>query len=175
MISDRDIVQTEADPKKGRWIPFVFFGMFAVIIIANGSLIFYAFDSWRGLTTSQAYEKGLAYNQALEASREREALGWSLSLGFRKGGEQQEGSGPSGKILLQLKDAGGQPVSASSVKAGVSRPLQVGLEFNLVFTDQGDGVFVAPVSFPLQGVWDLKVTAETQSGPYEKTERLTIR
>jgi len=58
------------------WGPWVFFAMFAVIIAVNGVMVAFAFGTWTGLETDGAYEKGLSYNDTLEAARRQAALGW---------------------------------------------------------------------------------------------------
>ena len=61
---------------RSRWIPYAFLGFFAVVLLANGAMIWLAFATWTGLETEGAYQKGLAYNRTLaetEAQR-RQAL-----------------------------------------------------------------------------------------------------
>jgi len=177
VIKDRDIELAEADPRKGKWIPYVFFGMFAVIIIVNGALVFYAFDSWRGLSTENAYEKGLAYNQALEADRKRQALAWKSQVVFEKDpvGAQTEASEFTGRLILTLKDDQGVLIRGMKIEAQAARPLQVGLEFPLQFSYNSDGTYEAPAVFPLPGQWDVKLRIKAIEGHYIKTERLNLQ
>ena len=62
---------TEAVQKAPRRITgwTVFYGMvafFGVIIAVNLTFVYFALDSWPGLTTQHAYEEGIAYNKTLE-------------------------------------------------------------------------------------------------------------
>ena len=50
-----------------RWIPWLFVGLFALVLVVNGSMIFVAFSTFPGLETTNAYQRGLAYNRQLDA------------------------------------------------------------------------------------------------------------
>ena len=58
--------------KGDRWIPWSFVALFGVIVIANGTMMFFAFDSWTGLSTDDSYKRGLVYNESL-AERDAQA------------------------------------------------------------------------------------------------------
>ncbi|MEQ8699381.1 MAG: FixH family protein, partial [Bauldia litoralis] len=85
-------VSTNAQPKArtqartGRWIPWTFVGMFGVILAVNGIMVAVAFDTWSGLSTTEPYRRGLAYNSQLAEIERQQKLGWQVSLGFAPGG-----------------------------------------------------------------------------------------
>ena len=68
---------TGAQPSS-RWIPWALCSIFAAFLLANGIMIYFAVASWTGVGTENAYERGLAYNQTLDAVRAQEALGWQV-------------------------------------------------------------------------------------------------
>lgn len=51
-----------------------------VIFSANGLLVFFAINTWPGLTTEDSYKKGLAYNQTIDAATRQSALGWQSDV-----------------------------------------------------------------------------------------------
>ena len=86
---------TEAVQKAPRRITgwTVFYGMvafFGVIIAVNLTFVYFALDSWPGLTTQHAYEEGIAYNKTLEQAAAQNEMGWTsrVALGapMPKGG-----------------------------------------------------------------------------------------
>ena len=48
---------------RGSWIPWAFVLFFVVITAVNGVMIWYALESWTGLSSGEAYDDGLRYNQ----------------------------------------------------------------------------------------------------------------
>ena len=89
--------------RRSRWIPWTFVGGFGVVVVANVFLILFALNSWTGLETDQAYQRGLAYNHTLDAATAQAARGWKTTLGF-------EPSGPSsGRLAVSFADPAGKP------------------------------------------------------------------
>lgn len=66
--------------KSDRWIPWYFVGGFAVMLIANISLITFSMTSWNGLVTKHAFEEGNNYNAAISGAARQEELGWRSKL-----------------------------------------------------------------------------------------------
>ena len=54
----------------------VFFGV--IIFTASGMLVYQATSSWTGLETTDAFRKGLKYNQQLSKLEAQNKLGWTL-------------------------------------------------------------------------------------------------
>ncbi|NJO36865.1 MAG: hypothetical protein HC871_03600, partial [Rhizobiales bacterium] len=69
-----------AGGRTGSWIPWIFVGLFLVVLAANCTMITIAVSTFNGLKTPRAYEKGLAYNDTLRAAAEQRDLGWQASL-----------------------------------------------------------------------------------------------
>ena len=47
------------DERRSLWIPWALCGIFAVFLIANGVMLYFATRSWTGLATDNAYENSL--------------------------------------------------------------------------------------------------------------------
>ena len=73
-----DIANVSGAPAKKSRIPLLFFAFFAVVLTANGIMIWIALSSWTGLETKNHYLKGVDYNQTLQDVRTQEALAASI-------------------------------------------------------------------------------------------------
>jgi nitrogen fixation protein FixH len=150
------------------WIPSCFFGMFFVIFAANAAMVGVALDSWRGLVTTDAYDKGVAYQQAIEAEKREQALGWSVDLSV---------DSPQPKradVLISLTDDQGQPLDADRVRVGFVRPTQEGYDSLHTLTALGGGKFAKSVELPLKGLWELRIEAEKGADAYRVSRRITL-
>ncbi len=101
--------------ERSRWIPWAFLAFFAVVLLANGTMIWLAFATWTGLETEGAYQKGLAYNRTLEQAEAQAALGWRVDLAL----EQQ---GRALALRLMLVDRHGSLIEEADVTRGLRPP-----------------------------------------------------
>lgn len=151
-----------------RWIPWSFVGLFLIILIANGTMMFFAFDSWTGLSTDDSYKRGLVYNESL-AEREAQAmLGWKMAAGYRKTGRL------SGELRVRMTDKAGAPLYDANVVAIVRRPVAKGHDFRLTFEQIGDGRYRARTSFPMPGQWEVRYRVVRKGRHFEAQQRIKV-
>ena len=162
--SNADIKSTPA----GRWIPWVFVGLFGVVLIVNGTMIAFALSTFTGMETVSAYKKGLSYNRRLDAAAAQERLGWQASL------DAEADNAGQMVITFDLTDQQGAPVAAADVLAKVDRPLQDGLDQTVVFKEIRSGRYAATVDLPLKGQWEVDVSAVARGGRYQFIERIMV-
>lgn len=129
------------------WVPWAFVGGFVVVLVANGALVYFAFDSWTGVATEDAYAKGLAYNEEIGDARAQESRGWRVTLDFTSDGPQR------GKLDLDLKDRFGTPITGARVAARLVRPTHEGHDLEVELTERGGGRYAAELELPLAGQW----------------------
>ncbi|MBF0560580.1 MAG: FixH family protein [Alphaproteobacteria bacterium] len=147
----------------GWWYPYIYVGVFCVVVAINGIMVYIAVTTFSGLATEDAYDKGVAYNQQIaEAQREKE-LGWHLALtvtprlGQLAGGKAS--SQVAADVALSVQDASGRPVNGLTVEAEVRRPSVGGFDQHLVLADHGGGHYDAGAVLPLRGQWDVLIVA----------------
>ena len=159
---------TSTERPAGRWIPWVFVGLFGIVLIANGTMITVAISTFTGMETTSAYKKGLSYNQRLDAAARQEALGWQASFDAR--------TGDAGRLVVtfELNDRGGAPIAAADVRAHIDRPLQDGFEQTIVLEEIESGRYEALVDLPLKGQWAFALTADVRGHRYQLTERIQV-
>ncbi len=153
----------------GYWIPYTFLGFFAVVFLANGIMLYFALDSWTGLTTENAFRDGLDYNERLaERDRQRD-LGWLVTF--------QAVPDRSGHVVfdLQVADERGVPVTAADVAVALTRPTHEGYDFTAELSHRGGGRYTGEADLPLPGQWQLDLVIDEPRGPYRHGERLVVR
>jgi nitrogen fixation protein FixH len=148
-----------ADERRGRLYPLAFIGAFLLIIAVNATLIVLATDTFSGLQTEGAYQKGLTYNATLTAARAQERLGWRAELEVLPHGPTD----PTHRrfdVSLRLHDAGDRPIAGHDVKVYFSRPTRQGDDFAVALAPSGAGRYSTAVDVPLPGQWDLTIVAQ---------------
>jgi nitrogen fixation protein FixH len=152
----------------GRWIPWLFAGLFLVVLAVNGTMIAIAVSTFNGLETTQAYEKGLAYNDNLAAAAEQQDLGWQASLDVS--------SGSAGRVTLtfDLADRLGAAITGADVHADLDRPLQAGHEQTATLDEVGVGRYAATVELPLMGQWDVQLIAAARGHRHQLAKRIHV-
>ncbi|MCW5750556.1 MAG: FixH family protein [Alphaproteobacteria bacterium] len=157
--------------KRRSLIPLAFFLPMAVVVLVNGLLVFFAVSTWQGLVVEKPYEKGLAYNQALERKMRAERLGWSLELGF-----VPTGAAPgAGEVAARIHGAAGETLPGLAVEARISRPVENLAPIVLELPYRGEGRFAAPVVLPLPGQWDVEIVASNGIDRLDGRRRIFVR
>ena len=145
------------DPRRGRWIPWVFVGGMALVVAVNLVLVFAALTTFTGVTTGQSYDRGRAYNAVLAEAARQDALGWTARVTF-----------DGGLLDVAVADREGQPVRGS-LEGVLLRPLD-GREVPLDFVAAGAGRFRAAPALPARGQWEARLSLHGPQG-----DRLDIR
>ncbi len=142
---------TAPTQRSGRWIPWTFVGMFAIILAVNGTMVTLALETWSGLSTKEPYRRGLLHDRQLAEIEREQRLGWKVSVGFKP-------TAPgNGDIELRALDRAGKPILGAKVVARVVRPVVEGSDFTVTLLPGRDaGLYVASVHFPLRGLWEVR-------------------
>jgi len=151
--------------KSDRWIPWYFVGFFALLFIFDGIFVYLATSTHTGVVTEQAYEKGLNYNETIAAAAEQEALGWHGEVTYAE----------NGQLNYSVRDKGGAPVSGARVVAEITRPTHNGVDFKSALAEVTPGTYQAPVEFPLDGMWDIRIYVTWQQTQFQTAKRIVVR
>ena len=157
------------DSRRSAWIPWAFVIFFVVIFAMNGTLIWLATHSWTGLSTEQAYEKGLRYNENLQAARHQAALGWQPRLSV------QVVEGFQAEAVVEIRDAQGAPLTDVDMQAVFQRPTRSGTDFTVPLTASSPGRYHAQFTLPMVGVWDVHLTIRRGEDLFVLDERVMLR
>ena len=156
-----------AAPIRGRWIPWLFVGMFLVVSAVNGVMIWYALSSWTGLAANEAYDQGLTYNRNLAAAARQARLGWSPKLSVRTDGDGAE-------IELAVTDAERRPVTDAAVVVDFERPTFEGADFAVALSAFAPGRYRARLASPQSGVWNLHATIRRGEALFVHEQRIVL-
>jgi nitrogen fixation protein FixH len=122
-----------------------------------------------GVVTDKAYEEGIAYNKAIAAGAQEQALGWHGDIALEYAMPTS-----TGIILYTLTDAKGKPVGDASVHAWLVRPVQGGMDRDRDMTSQGDGRYRATFDIPARGVWDVRISATRDNVNFQSERRIVL-
>ena len=160
--------ETRRAPARGSWIPWAFVLFFVVVTAVNGVMIWFAMDSWTGLSSGQAYDRGLRYNHNLEAARKQAALGWQPRLTARSVGPGHA------EATLVVHDAAGQALQGAIVEISFERPTREGVDFVVALAPDQPGRYRAGFALPLIGVWDAHVTIRHGDDQFVLQQRFVL-
>lgn len=156
--------------KPGWWYPWIFVGMFGVVVSVNGALAYFATSTFTGLQTEGAYEKGLAYNQTLASAEAQEKLGWTLAPHLDAAAIA--GGGP---LTVTVSGRDGKPVEKLEVVAKLVRPTVSGHDQVVELHEVDAGRYVSEVKLPFPGIWDMKVVATRGADRYQINQRVVLK
>jgi nitrogen fixation protein FixH len=111
-----------------------------------------------GLVTDHAYEKGLAYNQVVQADEEQKEKGWKSEVNY-----------DNGKLRFTLRDRHNNPITPEKATATIIRPTQSGMDFTVELRGTE-----TPLEFPAPGLWKLRIDAQYQGVHYQKIKRMEV-
>ncbi len=135
----------------GRMVLIGFIAFFGVISAVNGVFMYMAINTWPGLTTEDAYMKGLNYNDTLADGERQAALGWRSDVAISA----------DGLASVRMSGPSGEPVSGLIVSVEFARPVGA-LETSLIpLSEVSPGVYSGPFAPTEDGRWKAEVTATT--------------
>jgi nitrogen fixation protein FixH len=152
------MTQTGPRPITGKMVLTWLVAFFGVIIAVNLAFVYFALDSWPGLTTQKAYEEGIAYNKTLEGAARQDAMGWRSHVALGS-------ATPKGTRVLTLTMTGpGGPLAGLAAQARLSRPLGEGMTVDTKLAEDRPGLYAALIRLPALGRWQVEVTAQAGDG-----------
>lgn len=163
--------QPTAQPgvRRSRWIPMAFFAFFGVIIAVNGVMLFFALDTFNGLTEEAAYEDGLRYDETIADYEAQRALGWHMNMAF-------EPTGPlAGELTVDAVDREGHGLVGATIQATLLRPTQEGFDQQAALAEFPAGHYSASIAVPLPGQWTVRLDISRDDDTFRLEQRLTIR
>ena len=154
-----------AEGLKGRHVLMALIAFFGIMLIANGIFVYFAVATFSGGDTSNAYRKGLNYNDTLAAAELQSARGWQTQLGY---------DDTAGRLLLSVRDKGAALVTGLRVDAALSRPATDKEDRAVGLTEVEQGVYAADVRLD-PGLWVVTLASGEGSGAGEPIYRLKRR
>lgn len=173
MTQSANISPLTVKRRPGWWYPYIYVGVFGVVLAVNLVFMFSAVHTFTGLSTEQAYEKGVKYNEEIRAARQQEALGWTVTAEVRA--KEPTGTARhSADIIVTFLDKDGTPVTGLAGKAEFIRPTSEGHDSSAPLAEQGQGRYMIDAALPLGGQWELGVIARRGDLSYQFAQRIYL-
>lgn len=133
----------------GRHVLFGFVAAFGVIISVNLVMARFAIKTFPGLETESSYIANQTFDEERDA---QEALGWDVTARV-----------VDGFLVVDIRDAAGQPVQAQSLTGIFGRPTNVRDDQTPEFQWLGTA-YTAPITAHVDGNWDFRMEAVAEDG-----------
>jgi len=155
-------------PLTGRHVLVGMLAFFGLIFAVNGVFVFFALDTWPGLSTRHAYQEGLTYNETLAEAQAQRALGWNSAV------DVAEGTGGQ-SATVRVTGHAGAPVSGLTVAVELRRMVRDSDDHRLALAETDPGVYAARSDLAA-GRWQAIVEAADAEGrTYLMVHDLMIR
>jgi nitrogen fixation protein FixH len=138
------------------WYFVAFFGFIAAV---NAAMVALAIRTHSGVVTEHPYEKGLAYNEVVQAEEKQEALGWKGSIEYK-----------NGVLIFTLHNQHNIRINLEKMTATITRPTQQGMDFTVELKGAE-----TPVSFPAVGLWEVRIDAVHEGVHYQQSKRIVVQ
>ncbi len=135
----------------GRKMLAAMIGFFGVIIAVNSVFLYFAIDSWPGLTTDRAYVEGLEYNRVLEAAAEQTSRGWTTDLRY---------DAEDSYLRVAFRGPQGGPLHGLEPLARVDRPLGDTEPVIARLHEVAPGRYEAALPVLVAGRWSVSVAVD---------------
>jgi nitrogen fixation protein FixH len=156
------MMETQNPPKKGKVVLMSLLAFFALFSSVDAFFVYKAVTTHSGVITEQAYEKGLAYNQALKQAREQKNM--NVRVVYK-----------GDTLVVNLNDELNMPIIGATVTAKLIRNVQAADDFDVLLHHSGDGVYSKQLDLPLKGLWTANIEAKwTQKNTKYYQTALTI-
>jgi nitrogen fixation protein FixH len=158
--------------QRGWWYPWIFVGFMLLVVAVNAVMATLAVRTFPGLQTEDAYNKGLRYNETIEAAREQAKRGWRMTLDVKP--LPATDGGRDAEVAVAFADRDGRPLERLEIDAALHRPAVAGFDRSVSLEPRGGGVYAGVVTLPFPGQWDARITARRDADTYQATQRLFV-
>lgn len=166
-----DKIAIKDDPPKQRLSPWLLgiIASFVVVLGVNSVMIYQAVHTFSGLTTSNHYEQGMAFNTILAERQQQKKLG--VSVFFSDSGLNQ---GETGTIQLLFRDQAGTPLTGLKITGLLYRNAHAGADQPLTVAETSSGGYETQVTPPEAGLWELRLNVEGYMGHLHFSQPMTV-
>lgn len=153
-------------PITGRHVLYAMLIFFGVIFVVNGVFIYLARSTFTGVSTEDAYHKGLAYNDVIRAARSQHTLGWQVvDMKLTQGGALQV-------MFLDQEEA---PLQGLTVQAEVRRPTTQEYDQTLTLAERAPGLYAGQGEALAQGQWQVVLLAQRGDDAFRVEHRVFLK
>ncbi|MBN4073535.1 FixH family protein [Mariprofundus ferrooxydans] len=142
-----------------------------VTLLVNIGFISYAFIFPPNLVVQDYYERGKNYFHDEKLRDDAAPTAWRLQLMLPNSIKNNE----TITSRLYVIDHNGKPVQSGQVLLSAYRPSDASQDFNIELKRTDAGTFIAPISFPLPGHWDLIARIDAGNHHFDTAQRIFVQ
>ena len=157
-------------PLTGRHVLSLMVGFFAIVLLANGLLAYYAVTTFSGTVAGSPYRQGRAYDDEIARATAQTKLNWQATIEHRIAGD--------GRVELRFvpKDADGGAISGLTVAAMFNRPAQAEFDRAITLRETETGLYRGLLELPGRGVWLVELDASRgKQRVYRSRNRIFVK
>ena len=151
------------------WV-IAWISLIVAVLGVNLTMVYFAISTNPGLVVEDYYERGQHYERTMVSKMALDP-GWEMRADI----PQDINVGEPAVIRFFLVDKAGQPLVPDGVELFGYRPSDVERDFNIPMTEQSRGRYIAEVTFPLIGVWDILIAVKSGEDEYNLGERIHVQ
>jgi nitrogen fixation protein FixH len=136
---------------KSSFIPYLFVLFTLGYIFIDLAFIYFSKQSYSGIVTDNAYQKGLDYNRVLELNEKQQQLGWQVDLDIKKGIKGEE-------FKVILLDKGGKTISDAFVSLKIINPVRDQDDIEIRLKEQSKGIYEGIIENYIKGQREVKLS-----------------
>ena len=153
---------------EGRHVLLGLIAFFGIMVLANAVFLYLAVSTFSGGDTSNAYRKGLHYNETLAAEKRQAERGWRTELAY---------DDKNGQLTLKVLDQAAAPITGLHVGAKLERPATDREDRRVTLKELSEGVYAATIDLA-PGVWVIAIASrregEDRDSAYRLKQRLVV-
>ncbi|MGJ3261549.1 MAG: FixH family protein [Rhodospirillales bacterium] len=149
----------------GRMVFFGLVAFFGLIAAVNGVFMYFALDTFPGLTTEDSYRKGIVYNRTLDDAEAQKRLGWQSAVAL----------GDGRTLTVTMTDRTGRPLSGALASISMTRPLGDETALTVDLEETADGLYRGDFAAPMPGRWKAEVTVRRGGDSYRMRHEVMVR
>lgn len=153
-----DVLKISKQKRDGQIVLAWVFGFFATFIAVDVYMVSLAVTTQTGMVTDRPYERGLAYNQEIDAVARQQELGWRSDL-------RLDGT----DVIFTLHDVAGHAIDGAVGTVTFFRKSHAGADFTLDLRSEGNGQYRADFStYAISGRWQIRVMVQKGDTSFRK-------
>ncbi len=150
---------------EGRHVLLGLIAFFGVMVLVNAVFLYFAVSTFSGGDTSNPYQKGLHYDETLEAAKRQAERGWRTELAY---------DNRTGRLTLTVLDQAVAPITGLHVGAKLGRPATDREDRRVILKESDTGVYTASLDLA-PGVWVIAIASRREGEDHDSAYRLKQR
>lgn len=149
-----------------RYYPWIIAACMSVVVAVNVGMVTFALRTFPGKAPGgEGFDLSNRYNAVIERVHQETSLGWAV-------GADADGRGHP---ILVMTGADHAPLVHARIVANADRPVGNAMRTPVAFAETTPGHYVGDVSLPLQGQWELMLTASVGGHDVTATRRIVVK